>query len=283
MSDGWQRERDVARSIALEAGRILLEVYATEFSVEHKPDEGGPVTVADQRANAFIVDALAKAFPGDPIVAEETAEADARRHRSTGRCWFVDPMDGTREFVDRNGMFAVQIGLAVDGEAVAGVVYAPVTRKLYVGSVGGACTLELGGSLPRPLRVRPPPSRTAHMRLLVSRSHQSKKTLLIRDALGITEVIEHGSVGLKCGLVAEGQADLYLHPSPRSYRWDSCGPEAIIRAAGGVLFDFAGNPYRYDGEELQNVRGIFSCAAEAVPAVLPTIQRVARESGLIPA
>ncbi len=284
MSGSWHRELEVARRIALEAGKLLLEVYATEFHVEDKPDEGGPVTLADQRANAFIVAELARAFPSDPVVAEETAEEDARRVRpARGRCWFVDPMDGTREFVDRNGMFAVQIGLAVDGEAVCGVVYAPVTRKLYAGAVDGGATLEVDGAQPPPLRVSPPPADTSGLRLLVSRSHKSKKTALIRNALGITQVAEHGSVGLKCGLVAEGVADLYLHPSPRSYRWDACGPEAIIRGAGGVLLDFAGQPYRYDGTELQNVRGLFACAREAVPAVLPVLQRVAKEAGLIPA
>ncbi len=272
MATRWQRELDVARRLAHEAGRLILEVYATEFSVEHKPGEGGPVTLADQRANALICQELARAFPGDEIIAEESADEDARRPRQA-RCWFVDPVDGTQEFVDRNGMFAVHIGLAVDGEAAAGVVYAPFTGKLYAGAVDGECTLEVRNSGPRVVRMSPVPP-PSQLRLCVSRSHKSKKTALVRDALGITQVIEHGSVGLKCGLLAEGAADLYLHPSPRSMRWDSCAPEAVLRAAGGVLLGFDGKPYRYDEAELQNARGILGFAREATPVVMPVIERV---------
>ena len=272
MGTRWQRELDEARRIALDAGRLILEVYATEFSVEHKPGEGGPVTLADQRANAFICEELSRAFPGDQIVAEETADEDAKGPRQE-RCWFVDPVDGTQEFVDRNGMFAVHIGLAEAGVAVAGVVYAPATGKLYAGAVDGECTLESPGEGPRVVRMSPVPP-PEQMRLCVSRSHKSKKPALVRDALGITQIIEHGSVGLKCGLLAEGTADLYLHPSPRSMRWDSCAPEALLRAAGGVLLGFDGKPYRYDETELQNARGILGFAREAMPVVMPVIERV---------
>lgn len=276
-----KRELEVAREVALEAGRILLEVYATAFQVVEKPGGGGPVTEADQRANAFIVDALQRAFPTDSVVAEESSE-EANEGRAE-RCWYVDPMDGTAEFVERNGMFAVQIGLAVRGEAVVGVVYAPVTGKLYAGIVGGGCVLEQNGET-RALKVTPvgPDVDPGKLRLVVSRSHKSKKTELIRRELGITQVIEHGSVGLKCGLVAEGAADLYLHPSDRSYRWDSCGPEAILRAAGGDLRDFGGTRYRYDGSELRNHRGIIAGSTGALAIVGPVAARVAREAGLVP-
>jgi 3'(2'), 5'-bisphosphate nucleotidase len=271
-------ELDAARRIAWEAGALLLEVYATDFSVRHKEGGAGPVTDADARANEHIVRSLARAFPEDAIIAEETA-GGAAPHGA--RCWYVDPMDGTREFVDRNGMFAVQIGLAVDGEAKLGVVYAPVTGKLYEGVVGGGAALEQRG-VRRPLSVAEAPGRTADLRLVTSRSHKSKKTRLIVERLGITAIQEHGSVGLKCGLLAEGLADLYLHPTGRSYRWDACAPEAILRAAGGVLVDFSGTPYRYDGRELENARGLLGCSAGALPLVLPVAREVAAASGLIP-
>jgi 3'(2'), 5'-bisphosphate nucleotidase len=279
VSTRWQRELDEACLIARGAGRLILEVYATAFDVQHKPEEGGPVTLADERANAFIVDALERAFPGDEVVAEESPTPEAGRPRPS-RCWFVDPVDGTAEFVDRNGMFAVHIGLAVAGEAVAGVVYAPSTDTLYAGAVDGECVREAGG-VRRTVRMAPAPE-AGQLRLVVSRSHRSKKTELIREALGVGQVLEHGSVGLKCGLLAEGAADLYLHPSPRSYRWDSCAPEAIVRAAGGVLLDFAGQPYRYDQPELRNSRGILACGMDALPRILPVVERVARETGLLP-
>jgi 3'(2'), 5'-bisphosphate nucleotidase len=266
------RELSTARALAREAGRILLEVYATDFAVVEKANEGGPVTEADRRANAYLVDELRRAFPGDGIVAEESADhGDARTRR---RCWFVDPLDGTAEFVARNGEFAVHVGLAVDGEARLGVVYRPVGDKLYAGIVGGACTLEEKGAI-RPLGMRTGTDPAA-MTLVVSRSHRSRKTDAIRRSLGISRVIECGSVGLKCGLLAEGVADVYLHPGGKSQRWDSCAPEAVLRAAGGILTDLAGEPYRYDGDELGNVRGLLGCSALAFPTIRAVTATVAR-------
>jgi 3'(2'), 5'-bisphosphate nucleotidase len=259
-------ELRVAQRLALEAGALILEVYASDFSVVEKSGDQGPVTVADTRANEAIVGGLRAAFPSDSLIAEESPRRD---ETSSGRRWFVDPLDGTKEFVERNGMFAVQIGLSIDGEAVLGVVYAPVSRKLYSGILGGEATLCVDG-VTRVLRV--PPTRDLQaLHLVVSRAHPSERTTAIMKRLGISKVSEQGSVGLKTGLIAEGAADLYLHPNPKSSRWDTCAPEAILRAAGGVLTDFTGTPYRYDAKELENVRGIIACAPEVLDAVLPII------------
>ncbi|MCI0673939.1 MAG: 3'(2'),5'-bisphosphate nucleotidase CysQ [Myxococcaceae bacterium] len=279
MTSPLAHELDVARRLARNAGRILLEVYATDFDVVEKPGGAGPVTEADERANAYLVAELKRAFPGDGVVSEEAADtSEAARF---ARCWFVDPMDGTREFVARNGQFAVQVGLAIEGTPVLGVVYCPPSDKLYAGLVGQECSLEVVGER-RALRVADVLEPT-ELRLVVSRSHRSRRTELMRSELGITRVMESGSVGLKCGLLAEGVADLYLHPSDRSYRWDACGPEAILRAAGGVLTDFAGRPYRYDGREMRNTRGLIGCSAAVFPRVLPVLERIARETGLLSA
>ncbi len=269
-------ELTVATRLAHEAARVILEVYAQPFDVVNKAGGAGPVTQADERANELIVTGLRAAFPGDDVVAEESTNA----RPTSRRVWFVDPLDGTREFVDRNGMFAVHIGLALDGVAVAGVVHAPVRGATWTGARGQPCRVTDGG-VTRELRMAQvlPPSA---LRLLVSRSHKSKKTEQIRQALGITRVREHGSVGLKCGLLAEGEADLYLHPSPRSSRWDSCAPQAVLEAAGGVLVDFGGFPYRYDGAELINARGLVACEKKTLDVVGPTIERIARETGLLP-
>jgi 3'(2'), 5'-bisphosphate nucleotidase len=272
------RELQVARRLALEAGAILLEVYASAFAVREKPGGGGPVTDADARANELIVDALHAEFPDDAIIAEESA-GGAAGHGA--RCWYVDPLDGTREFVDRNGMFAVQIGLSIDSAAVLGVVFAPVSGKLYSGIAGSGGTLEDRG-VSRPLHVAPAPARASDLRLVVSRSHRSPATEHIRELLRIDHVIEMGSVGLKCGLLAEGLADVYLHPSGRTYRWDSCAPEAVLRAAGGSLTDLAGIPYRYDGTELENPRGLLGCSPGACNLLLPVAHEVARTTGLVP-
>jgi 3'(2'), 5'-bisphosphate nucleotidase len=264
------RELEVARATALEAGGIILTVYSGKFDVVQKGAGAGPVTEADRQANEFIVDALRRAFPADGIVAEESSDnSDARRFE---RCWYVDPLDGTKEFVARNGEFAVHIGLAIAGEATLGVVYKPVGGKLYMGTIDGGSTLEQDGTK-RSLHVSER-RETAQLRLLVSRSHHSRRTDQIRELLGIHEVIESGSVGVKCGLLSEGKADLYLHPSRKSSRWDSCAPEAVLRGAGGHLTDLSGQRYRYDGIELQNDRGLLGCNAAAFDAILPVVAKI---------
>ncbi len=274
---GLDRELEVAERLAREAGRVILEVYARPFEVVQKAKGGGPVTEADERANALLVEGLRAAFPGDGVVAEETKDtSDASRF---SRCWYVDPVDGTAEFVDRNGMFAVHVGLAIDGEAKLGVVYRPVGDKLYAGVVGGEAFVRDAGAR-RPLAVSAVAAPAA-LRLVTSRSHKSKKTGAIVERLGIGSRTELGSVGLKCGLLAEGGADLYVHFSPKSWRWDACAPEAVLRAAGGVLTDLGGTPYRYDGSELMNARGLVGCNAAAFPAVIPVIAEIARAHGLV--
>ncbi len=265
-----------AARIARGAGTILMDVYSTNFSVAYKA-KADPVTEADTRANAFIVGELQKAFGGDGIVAEESPDqSDALR---PGRCWYVDPVDGTKEFVARNGEFAVMLGLAIDGASALGVVYQPVTDKLYAGVVGEGAMLEQHGSS-RELRVSEVAD-PSELRLVVSRSHRNRAVTRVVSKLGIEEESQTGSVGLKAGLIAERQADLYLHISDKSSLWDACGPEAVLRAAGGRFTDMAGNPYRYGGTDMRNRRGILACNAAAFDAVLPVARTAARNVGLI--
>jgi 3'(2'), 5'-bisphosphate nucleotidase len=270
------RELEVATRLAREAARVILEVYATPFDVVEKELGQGPVTLADHRANTLIVEGLRAAFATDSIIAEETIRRD---ETGSPRSWFIDPLDGTREFVERNGMFAVHIGLAVDGVARLGVVLAPTSGKLYTGVTGEGAWLEVGG-VRRGLEVDGAVD-LAQLHLLVSRSHRSSRTGELMKRLGISRVTEQGSVGLKVGLIAEGLADLYLHPTPRSSRWDTCAPEAILRGAGGVLTDFSGQDYPYDGKELENVRGIFAGSRPVAAALLPVLRELTA-SGALP-
>lgn len=271
------REIEEAARIARRAGAIVMEIYATDFNVSYK-GRSDPVTKADTRANAYIVSELRKLFPDDGIVAEETADkSDALLQ---GRCWYVDPLDGTKEFVHRNGEFSVMLGLAVDGVATAGVVYQPTTDKLYAGVVGAGAHLEERGTR-RKLEVSEitDPSK---LRLVVSRSHRNRAVGQVVRELGITQETAVGSVGLKAGLIAERKADLYVHISDRSSAWDACGPEAVLKAAGGRFTDLAGNAYRYGGTDLRNRSGILACNASAYEAVLPVVRKAARFKGLIP-
>jgi 3'(2'), 5'-bisphosphate nucleotidase len=265
-----------AARIARSAGSILMEVYATDFGVAYKA-KADPVTEADTRANAYIVAELEKAFPGDGIVAEESPDrSDAL---AAGRCWYVDPVDGTKEFVARNGEFSVMLGLAVDGVATLGVVYQPVTDKLYAGVIGRGATLQQHGAA-RELRV----SEVAdprRLRLVVSRSHRNRAVARVVSRLGVMEERQSGSVGLKAGLIAERRADLYLHISDKSSLWDACGPEAVLRAAGGRFTDVAGRPFHYGGRDMRNRSGILACNDAAFEAVLPIAREAGRAIGLV--
>ncbi|MGD8607330.1 MAG: inositol monophosphatase family protein, partial [Myxococcales bacterium] len=189
-------------------------------------------------------------------------------------------LDGTKEFVARNGEFSVMLGLAIDGLATVGVVYQPTTDKLYAGVVGGGAYLEQQGARQRlqVSDVRDPHS----LRLVVSRSHRNRAVAKVVRELGITRETAMGSVGLKAGLIAEQQADLYVHVSDRSSAWDACGPEAVLKAAGGRFTDLAGNAYRYGGRDLRNRAGILACNEAAYDTVLPIVRRAARSKGLIP-
>jgi 3'(2'), 5'-bisphosphate nucleotidase len=270
------REIEEAARIARKAGEILMDVYATDFRVAYKA-EADPVTEADTRANAYIVHELEKAFPGDGIVAEETEDrSDALKG---GRCWYVDPLDGTKEFVARNGEFSVMLGLAIDGVATAGVVYRPDNDQLYSGVVGDGAYLERRG-----VRSALGVSTVANprdLKLVVSRSHRNRAVGDLVTQLGITQETTCGSVGLKAGLIAEQNADLYVHIADRSSMWDACGPEAVLKAAGGRFTDLEGNPYRYSGTDMRNRNGILACNAAAYDAVLPVAREAARAAGLI--
>jgi 3'(2'), 5'-bisphosphate nucleotidase len=264
------RELDAASELARQAGRIVLELYATGLGVDWKTATE-PVTEADRRANAFLVAGLRAQFAGDGIVSEENADhGDAL---SRPRCWFVDPLDGTKEFIAKNGEFAVMLGLAIEGEATLGVVYQPVADKLYQGVLGQGASLSTGGTR-RALTVSSR-SEPAELRLVVSRSHRSRDVDRLVQRLGIRDEQASGSVGLKVGRIAEQDADLYVHMSPRSSRWDACGPEAILRAAGGRFTDVLGRPLDYRSAELRNVDGLLACNDAAYERVLEVVREIA--------
>jgi 3'(2'), 5'-bisphosphate nucleotidase len=273
-----EKELENAKRVARDAGRILTRIYETDFGVAYK-GASDPVTEADREANDYIVEQLRALHPEDGIVAEESPDrGDAT---GCGRVWYVDPLDGTKEFIAKNGEFSVMLGLAVDGRAVLGVVYQPVHDKLYAGVVGEGATLERAGDV-HALSVSEV-AEPAELRLVVSRSHRSDSTGDLVQRLGIRHETASGSVGLKVGLIAERSADLYVHISDRSSAWDACGPEAILRAAGGRFTDLAGDAYVYGaGPDLRNSRGILACNAAAFPSVLPVARAVAVRAGLLP-
>lgn len=271
-------EQELASAIATaqRAGQVLMEVYATPFEVAWK-GQSDPVTVADERANALIVAALREQFPSDGIIAEESP--DHQTALSKRRIWYVDPLDGTKEFIAKNGEFAVMIGLAIDGEARLGVVYQPTEDKLYTGIVGqGAWLVQRGQKTALQVSALADPR---ELRLVVSRSHRPRSTERLCRELGITRESVSGSVGLKIGLIAEQRADLYVHVSDKASAWDACGPEAVLRAAGGRFTDLSGQPFVYGTSELRTVRGMLASNQAAFDNVLPTVAAIGQSDGLL--
>ncbi|HYE63984.1 MAG TPA: 3'(2'),5'-bisphosphate nucleotidase CysQ, partial [Pyrinomonadaceae bacterium] len=210
-------------------------------------------TEADRAANELIVSAIRLEFPEDGILAEESV--DTERRLGKRRVWMIDPLDGTTGFIDRNGDFAVQIGLAVEGESVLGVVYQPLPDVLYWAARGSGAWVERAGFAPESARVSGHVDLT-QMRLAASRTHRSPRLDTVIKAFGIKEEVRRGSVGIKVGLIIERQCDLYIHLSPRTKQWDTCAPEVILREAGGRLTDLFGAPLRYNVPDVQNHNGL---------------------------
>ncbi|WP_437677716.1 3'(2'),5'-bisphosphate nucleotidase CysQ family protein [Sorangium sp. So ce131] len=263
------KELDEIVRIARAAAAVVMEVYATPFTVELK-GPGDPVTRADREANALICRALEAAFPGDAILAEESVpsgEELAARFQQE-RVFFVDPLDGTREFADRNGEFAVMIGLAVRGRAALGVVVMPTTGEALAGRAdAGLAFLEARDGSRRPLAVSSV-SAPGDATLIVSRSHRPKLVEPLLARLGITKLVPCGSVGVKIARIATGEVDLYVHGGGGAKLWDSCAPEAVLRAAGGRFTDLAGAPIDYAGPGLKLDRGIIATNGALQDAVV---------------
>jgi 3'(2'), 5'-bisphosphate nucleotidase len=263
----------ILADIALEAGPAVMEVYACAAQSRAKAD-GSPVTLADHRAEAIIVERLAALAPDIAIVAEEAAAAGDTP--IVGRRFFlVDPLDGTREFIARNGEFTINIGLVEDGRPIAGAVYAPAVEKIWFGGRRAfMARAETGARLAAPEDWRGLKTRAAPERLtaLASRSHCDPDTESFLARLDVAERVSAGS-SIKFCVVAEGQADVYPRFAP-TMEWDTAAGDAVLRAAGGAVLQLDGAPLVY-GKAAQAFRnGGFVCwgdprRAEAAPAAAP--------------
>ena len=246
------KELQIAKDLAMKAGEILLRHYGGTLQIQWK-GKNDPVTAADREASRFIVEGLRLHFPNDAILCEE--EQDDLQRLSNARVWFVDPMDGTKEFINRNGEFAVMIGLAIDGDPHLGVVYRPTEELLYFASHGSGAYRVLKGQTLR-LHVSSVDA-PADATMVLSRSHPSAATEAIRNLVGIRNTIRLGSIGLKVGLLCEGHAHVYVQGRGTSL-WDTCGPEAILREAGGKMTDKYGKLLSYSTPEVRNLNGVIA-------------------------
>jgi 3'(2'), 5'-bisphosphate nucleotidase len=248
---------DIFAEIALEAAVAVMAVYAGDSRARRKLD-GSPVCDADEAAEAIILERLAMRLPHLPVLAEEAASRGEAV--VAGQTFIlVDPLDGTREFLRHNGEFTVNLGLIIDAEPRAGVVYAPAFGQLWIGGATvSTCEVAPGAALPPPEQRRAINARLApHQGLtaLVSRSHADPATEAFLAKLPVKERRQAGSA-LKFCVVAEGQADVY----PRfgqTMEWDTAAGDAVLRAAGGIVLDSAGRPLRYGKTEAQFKNGPF--------------------------
>jgi 3'(2'), 5'-bisphosphate nucleotidase len=260
-------ELAIAEQVALEAADLVRGYHGRNLIVQNKAGDE-PVTEADHAANTLIVDRLRAAFPDDVVLSEEIPDDRSRIGRP--RVWMVDPIDGTRDFILGHTGFVVMIGLAIDGRPQVGAVAHPLTRKLWSGVVGAGAWVSEGGGARGPLAtsaLAAPPG----IRLVASKSHRTGRVDAVKKALGIVDEINVGSVGLKIALVAEATRDLYVYTGGRTKIWDTCGPEAILRAAGGRVTDMDGVPLSYDQPELYNRRGIVASNGLLHDFVIATI------------
>ena len=275
-----QRELEAAVGLARYASESILDHYSREIVAEQKLGVDAhyePVTIADRAASRIIVEGIAAKFPDDAILSEEEAD-DVNVRLSRKRVWIIDPIDGTAGFVKKDGDFAVQIGLAVDGEAVLGVVLLPFHNVLYRAVKGNGAFAEYTGEDAKEMEASGETD-FEKMTLAFSRNHPSKGIQAIIAGFSFQNAVQRGSIGLKVGLIAERQADAYIHLSPRTKVWDTCAPQIILEEAGGVLTDLFGEKYRYDREDLQNHGGIVATNGAAHEEVIARLRPILTDLG----
>lgn len=232
---------DPVVALAEDAGRAILEVYSTDFEVQSKDDDS-PLTQADLAAHHCIVAGLESLTPGMPIISEEARLPDFEERRGWERYWLIDPLDGTKEFVKRNGEFTVNIALIEKHRPVLGVVHVPVQGKTYLGCEGYGAELREGSESPLTIHIA---TRSAKpVRVVGSRSHRSASLDAYLENLGEYTMIAMGS-SLKFCVIAEGKADLYPRLGLTS-EWDTAAAQAVVEQAGGSVVTLDGKPLQYN-------------------------------------
>lgn len=236
--------RETVIAIARQAGAAIMEIYGSGFEVTHK-DDASPLTAADLAAHRIIVDGLERLTPELPVLSEESATVPWETRRLWPSYWLVDPLDGTREFIKRNGEFSVNIALIVQGTPAMGVVQAPVGGLVWH-AVRGEQAYRRDGQRDEPLRARAPA--TAPLRVAASRSHRDPCTQEVLGRMGEIEEVALGS-SLKFCRIAEGGLDVYPRFGPTS-EWDTAAGQCVLHAAGGALLAAdTGKPFRYNRRE----------------------------------
>lgn len=247
--------------IARMAGGAIMEVYCRgNPDVQLKKDDS-PVTEADLAAHRVLVSQLKPLLNKCPVVSEEDNESLVHRH-SNGRFWLIDPLDGTKEFIARNGEFTVNIALIEDSRCVLGVVYAPAVDALYWGGLGLGAFRCIGG---QKTAIKVAALNTGKVsRVVASKSHLNEATLSLINRLGKVSLVQAGS-SLKFCKVADGEADIYPRLAP-TCEWDTAAAQAVLEGAGGVVVDLQGIPLLYGKPDVLNPSFIATRDLALIPA-----------------
>jgi len=238
--------------VAFSAADIIEKIYAGEFTTEYKDGEE-PVTIADRMSDSHIIEALRSKHQHDRILSEEHGLNAPTEPNN--RVWFIDPIDGTSEFIKRSGEFAIQIGLAVDARLQFGLVYQPVGKNLYVAATGEGCWWHNPATGWRRLHVGP---RHTDLCLAVSRSHPCQVGQMVHGKLHGRAIFNCGGVGLKLMAIARGLADYYINNSNKTKAWDIAAPEILFVEAGGCVSDLGGGAFSYDPLDYLHQRGLLA-------------------------
>ena len=228
--------------LIVDAGKAILEVYATDFDVQEKADES-PLTQADLASHNCIVAGLAALTPDLPVISEEEGLPAFEERGQWGRYWLIDPLDGTKEFVNRNGEFTVNVALIDSNRPIFGVVHVPVQNKTYIGCEGHGAELRDGGSS---TAIRVAESSSQPVRIVGSRSHRGSSLDAFLERIGEAEMLPMGS-SLKFCVIAEGRADVYPRLGPTS-EWDTAAAQAVVEQAGGKVLELDGKPLSYNAK-----------------------------------
>lgn len=241
-------KKKIICDIAKKAGDAIMAIYAGDHRVEYK-DDNSPLTAADKASHEVIVAGLAEHFPDIPILSEEGKGIPYATRKKWDRFWLVDPLDGTKEFIKRNGEFTVNIALIESQKPVCGVVYVPDRETLFWGGLKGDAWRQVGTEKPKAICVREP-DREKGLTVVMSRSHPSPELEAYLADKNVAEALPVGS-SLKLCAVAEGRADLYPRLGP-TMEWDTAAGHAVVRAAGGGVHTLDGVELMYNKENLLN-------------------------------
>ncbi len=247
-----EKELNVSKKAAVLAGKAIMEIYnSKEFGVEYKKDNS-PLTLADKAANKIIVEMLKDNFPEYAILSEE--EKDDLKRLEKDCCFVVDPLDGTKEFIKRNGQFTVNIALSYKHKSVMGVIYVPVTQELYYGSEGNGSYLEKNGQVVK-LKVNKEDKPKNQLNVVMSNSHGCEEMERLIEKYGFKNLVKAGS-SLKGCMIAKGEADVYYRHNP-TMEWDTAAMQCIVEEAGAIFMQMDDTPMLYNRKNCLNSKGFY--------------------------